>query len=204
MVDNDREKPVRTDAAPRGGEVRLMSGEQPQGATGPVEFATVGLGWDPTRGRRWFGARRTAIDLNAAAVLLAGDDPVEVVYHQQLISADGAVRLLGDSVNGEDEGDDEIITLDLTRVRPEITAVAVVVTCYSGQTFADIDNARYRVTAGDGTVIVDRELGTDGDTGMVVGIFRRGRHGWDFHEIAAGITAAHPVEALPHLAALLH
>ncbi|WP_063001478.1 TerD family protein [Nocardia mikamii] len=180
-----------------------MSGEQPRGATGPVEFATVGLGWDPAHGRRWFGARRTAIDLNAAAVLLAGDHPVEVVYHQQLISADGAVRLLGDSVTGEDEGDDEIITLDLTRVRPEITAVAVVVTCYSGQTFADIDNARCRVTGADGTVLADRELGVGGDTGMVVGVFRRERRGWEFREIAAGITAAHPVEALPRLAGLL-
>ncbi|OXR42771.1 General stress protein 16U [Nocardia cerradoensis] len=194
---------MRTDVAPLGGEVRLMSGDQPRGAAGPVEFATVGLGWDPAHGRRWFGARRTAIDLNAAAVLLAGDNPVEVVYHQQLISADGAVRLLGDSVNGEDEGDDEIITVDLTRVRPEITAVAVVVTCYSGQTFADIDNARCRVTGADGTVLADRELGAGGDTGMVVGVFRRERDGWEFREIAAGITAAHPVEALPHLAGLL-
>lgn len=194
---------MRTDVAPLGGEVRLMSGEQPQGAAGPVEFATVSLGWDPARGRRWFGARRTAIDLNAAAVLLAGDDPVEVVYHQHLISADGAVRLLGDSVNGEDEGDDEIITLDLTRVRPEITGVVVVVTCYSGQTFTEVENARCRVTAGDGIVLADRDLGAGGDTGMVVGVFRRERHGWEFREIAAGIAAAHPVEALPHLAALL-
>ena len=170
----------------------------------PLEFARVGLSWDPAHGRRWYGARRTAVDLNVAAILLRAADPVEVVYHQQLISADGAVRLLGDSVNGEDEGDDEIITLDLSRIRAEVSAVAVVVTCYSGQTFADIENPRCRVVDAAGTEFAGYDLPAGRDTGMIVGIFLRTAGGWTFREIATGITAAHPVEALPHLAPLLH
>ncbi len=169
----------------------------------PLEFARVGLSWDPARGRRWYGARRPAVDLNAAAILLHGTDPVEVVYHQQLTSTDGAVRLLGDSVNGEDEGDDEIITLDLSRVRAEVNAIAVVVTCYSGQTFADIENPRCRVVDAGGTEFAGYDLPAGRDTGMIVGIFTRTEGDWTFREIAAGITAAHPVEALPQLAPLL-
>ncbi|MFF0501147.1 hypothetical protein ACFYU5_32440 [Nocardia aobensis] len=90
-----------------------------------------------------------------------------------------------------------------TDVAPLGGEVRLMSGCYSGQTFADIDNARCRVTRADGTVLADRELGAGGDTGMVVGVFRRERHGWEFREVAAGISAAHPVEALPHLTGLL-
>ncbi len=169
----------------------------------PLEFARVGLSWDPARGRRWFGARRAAVDLNVAAILLRGDQPVEVVYHQQLTSADGAIRLLGDSVNGEDEGDDEIITLDLSRVRAEVSAIAVVVTCYSGQTFADIENPRCRIVDAAGIEFASYDLPAGRDTGMIAGIFRRTVDGWAFDEISTAITAAHPVETLPYLIPLL-
>ncbi|MEV5652165.1 TerD family protein [Nocardia sp. NPDC052254] len=176
-----------------------------QGRTEPntaLEFARVGLSWDPAHGRRWYGARRAAVDLNLAAVLLRGADAVEVVYHQQLISADGAVRLLGDSVNGEDEGDDEIITLDLSRIRPEVDTVAVLVTCYSGQTFADVDHPRCRIVDAVGTALADHDLSTRGETGLIAGIFRRGDE-WTFRAADTAITAAHPVEALPYLTPLL-
>ncbi|AHH16162.1 putative stress response protein [Nocardia nova SH22a] len=177
-----------------------------QGRTEPstaLEFARVGLSWDPAHGRRWYGARRAAVDLNVAAVLLSDTEPLEVVYHQQLISADGAVRLLGDSVTGEDEGDDEIITLGLSRIRPEVNAVAVVVTCYSGQTFADVANPRCRIVDGAGAALADHDLSARAETGMIAGIFRRTGDGWTFRAVATGITAAHPVEALPQLPPLL-
>ncbi|WP_227983933.1 TerD family protein [Nocardia spumae] len=181
-----------------------MADEQGRAPAGePLEFARVGLSWDPAHGRHWYGPRRSAVDLNASAVLLSGATAAEVVYHQQLISTDGAVRLLGDSVNGEDDGDDEIITLDLTRVRAEITAIAVIVTCYSGQTFADIDNGRCRILDAAGTELSGRDLPASGDTGMIVGLFTRTADGWHFREKVVGIEAAHPVEALPHLTPLL-
>ncbi len=164
-----------------------------------VDSLAMGLGWDAPRWRL-FGARPAAIDLNGAALLFDGEQLVEVVYHEHLASADGAVRLHGDNLTGDGPGDDEILTIDLARLPGRISGIALLVTCYTGQTFDEIRNGFCRVLdRRSGAEIVRHTLLRGPHTGMIMGLVLRTSAGWQYCEIAEGITAHHPIEALPHL-----
>ncbi|WP_245567490.1 TerD family protein [Nocardia vinacea] len=170
-----------------------------------LAHVTMALGWDPVRARRWLRSRSVDIDLNAAALLFAADQIVDVVYHEQLSSRDGSVRHLGDSTTGEGKGDNEIITVDLTRLPAEVTTVVFIVTSYSGQTFDQIENAFCRLVDGvSGTEIARYDLTGGGThTGLVMGKLSRTDGVWQFDPIGEGIRAQHPVEAIPQLRAFL-
>lgn len=162
----------------------------------PINYVEMGLGWDPAR-RRLFGGRAAEIDLNAAALLFSGSDIVDVVYHEQLTSRDGSVRHHGDSVTGEGKGDDEVITVDLTRISPQVTAVIFLVTSYSGQSFEQIDNAFCHLVDGvNGIELARYELDGGEHTGFVMGRLFSALGEWQYEPIGAAIFAGHPVEAV--------
>ena len=163
----------------------------------PLEYVAMGLGWDPAHGRRWYGARRPPVDLNASALLFAAGELVDVVYYEKFGTADGSVRLHGDSLDGEGPGDDEILTVDFTRLPLAVDAVALLVTCYTDHTFGDLENAFCRLTAdASGPEIGRWPLPTGPHTGLVMGILERGEPEWRFRPVAAPIAARHPVEAV--------
>ncbi|WP_330230339.1 TerD family protein [Nocardia sp. NBC_00508] len=176
----------------------------PDDSGAELQFIRMALGWDPVR-RRGFGMRDRDIDLNASALVFAADRIMDVVYHEQLISRDGAVRHLGDSTTGEGKGDNEVITVDLTRLSEQATSMIFLVTSYSGQPFGQIDNAFCRMVDGaSDTEIARYDLSAHGEnTGMVMGRVLRTSGGWQFESICEGIRAQHPVEAVPQLAAFL-
>ncbi|MRH93395.1 TerD family protein [Nocardia sp. SYP-A9097] len=173
-----------------------------------LECVAVALGWDPTEYDRRAGtdsadstlADGDSFDLNVAALLFIQERLVDAVYHEQLISRDGSVRHTGDNLTGEGVGDSETIVLDLVRVAPEITTVIVVVTSYSGQSFAKIANAYCRLLdSGTATEITRCMLSGGPHTALVMGKLFRTPAGWEFDGIGAGIAALHPVEAVPQL-----
>ncbi|WP_378740015.1 TerD family protein [Nocardia brasiliensis] len=165
-----------------------------------LDYVNMALGWDPVRKNRWLGGGKD-IDLNAAALLFADDNIVDVVYHEQLTSRDGSLRHLGDSTTGEGDGDNEIITVDLTRLTPEVSTVFFIVTCYTGQTFEQIENAFCRVIDGvSGAEIARYDLTGGGSyTGLVMGKLTRSDNVWRFDAIGEGIRAQHPAEAVAQL-----
>ncbi|MGK8524300.1 TerD family protein [Nocardia asteroides] len=168
-----------------------------------LEHLRMALGWDPVR-RSWFGSNAEDIDLNAAALLFAGDRVINVVYHQQLSSRDGSVRHLGDSTTGEGKGDNEVITVDLSRIPPQITTIVFLVTSYTGQTFDQIENAFCRVVdTVSGEEIARHDLRDAARTGLVMGKVSRTGSGWRFDPIGEAIRAQHPVEAIPQMARFL-
>ncbi|MCP2274907.1 tellurium resistance protein TerZ [Nocardia amikacinitolerans] len=177
----------------------------PNAGGGSLALVTMGVGWDPAAKRRWLPGKAADIDLNAAALLFANDAILDVVYHEQLMSQDGAVRHLGDSTTGEDDGDDELITMDLTRIAPQVTTVILLVTCYTGQTFEQIDNAFCRVIDGmTETEIARYNLSKiHAHTGFLAGKLVRTQEGWEYRSIDEEIQAEHPVEAVPQLAPFL-
>ncbi|MEU8898504.1 TerD family protein [Nocardia sp. NPDC048505] len=178
----------------------MFTAEADQG----LAFVTMALGWDPARGR-WLDGGRPDIDLNAAAMMFAGNTIADVVYHEQLMSQDGSVRLLGDNTTGEGEGDLEVITVDLTRLTEEVSSIFFIVTSYTGQPFGQIDNAFCRLVDG----IADLEFaryeldGGHGATGFVLGKLIRTIQGWVYQEINVNLNAKHPVEAVPQLTQFL-
>ncbi|MFI9415197.1 TerD family protein [Nocardia gamkensis] len=169
-----------------------------------LEHLRVALGWDPVRRSR-FAFTAKDIDLNVSAVLFADEHIGDVVYHQQLSSRDGSVRHLGDSTTGEGKGDNEVITIDLTRIPDRITTVVVLVTSYTGQTFDQIENAFCRVVdTVSGTEIAHHDLDANpSHTGFVMGKVSRAQGTWQFQSIGEAISAQHPVEAIPQITRFL-
>ncbi|WP_306360224.1 TerD family protein [Nocardia sp. CC227C] len=168
-----------------------------------LTYIELALGWDPAQ-RRVFGGRGRNIDLNAAALLFVGGDIVDVVYSEQLTSRDGAVRHHGDSLTGEGRGDNEVITVDLTRLSTRVTTVVFLVTCYTGQAFDQIDNAFCRLVDGvRGTELANYDLIDAEHAGFVVGRLFPVDGTWRFEALGVPIHAEHPVEAVGQMARFL-
>ena len=90
----------------------------------------VGLGWDPNESTGF------DFDLDASAFMLGSNkklpqDEFFVFYNNQK-SPDGAVESSGDDLTGgnSDGGDDETLTVDLTKVDPRIEEIIFTVTIH--------------------------------------------------------------------------
>jgi stress response protein SCP2 len=161
----------------------------------------MGLGWDPIKRGGVFGGKREAqIDLDAAAVLFSGGQPVDVAFYNQLRSKDGSVQHTGDNRTGEGEGDDEVIAVDLTRVPAQVDVVMFVVTSYEGQTFEQVQNAYCRlVDATDGELARYQLAGGMAYTALAMAKIYRGDGGWKLQALGEGLQARTPIEAAPLL-----
>jgi stress response protein SCP2 len=166
----------------------------------PLTYVKMALGWDPIRVPHHVGGLRDAdIDLDASALLYSGRRLYDYVYFGKLITEDGSVRHLGDNLTGAGEGDNEVVTLDLVRMPPEVTSVVFVVTSYRGQAFDRVSNAFWRLV--DGTTESELArfdlLGGGRHTGMVMArLFRDDAYSpWLLEAIGEGISARHPSEA---------
>jgi len=111
----------------------------------------VGLGWDV---RQTQGA---AFDLDASAFLLKGDGRVrfsqDLIFYNNKQSVDGSVFHNGDNLTGAGEGDDEVLSIDLMRVPPDVQKAVFVVSIYDavarGQNFGQVSRAFIRVVNAD-------------------------------------------------------
>ena len=171
---------------------------------GGVALTTIrmGLGWDPIKKAGFFGGGRSAdVDLDASALMFSGDKHADVVYFGQLRSKDGSIVHQGDNLTGEGEGDDEVITVDLTRVPAHVSSIVFIVTSYRGQTFEQVANAFTRLV--DNTINTELARFTlQGGmpfTGLVMAKVYRAGSEWKLQAIGDGINAKHAGEALPQL-----
>ncbi|PTR22990.1 stress response protein SCP2 [Rhodococcus sp. OK519] len=161
----------------------------------------MGLGWDPVSSRGRFGSRTANIDLDASAVMFAGTKVADVVYFGQLKSDDASVVHSGDNLTGDGDGDDEVITVDLTRVAPRVTSMLFLVTSFRGQTFEQVANAFCRlVDAPQGTELARFTLqGGMPFTAAVMAKVYRQDGVWKLQAIGDGLNAKTAQKAVPHL-----
>lgn len=112
-----------------------------------LESVTLGLGWDAAKTSGFFGGG--TIDLDASAIVLdANRNVLDLVWYSKLLSNDSAIRHTGDNLTGDGDGDDEQITVELSRISrltPEATTIVLVITSYSRQTFDKVKNVHARV-----------------------------------------------------------
>lgn len=120
-------------------------------APGATRFA-LGLGWDV---RITDGAE---FDLDASALLLdANGKPVggtsSLVFYGQQSSPCGGVVSSGDNRTGDGDGDDETLTVDLSKINSDIEKIVLVVTIHEadvrGQNFGMVNNAYVRILQDD-------------------------------------------------------
>jgi tellurium resistance protein TerZ len=154
---------------------------------GTLSSVRMGLGWQAAPRRGLFGSRTREIDLDASAVLFADKQPVDVVFFRHLTSDDGSVRHTGDNVVGGagQGGDDESILVDLQRVPVHVDQIVFTVNSFTGQTFAEVQNAFCRlVDETNGQELARYTLTGGGQyTAQIMAKVQRGEAGWSMTAI---------------------
>ena len=152
----------------------------------------VGLGWDTNRYDGGYD-----FDLDASAFLLGANGKVpsdaDFVFYSNPSDPSGSVQHGGDNRTGEGEGDDEQISVDLTKLPANVEKVDFTVTIYEAaerrQNFGQVSNAYVRIVdEATGREIIRYDLEEDFsiETALVVGeIYRHGGE-WKFNAIGSG------------------
>jgi stress response protein SCP2 len=166
----------------------------------PLTRLQLGVGWDkePTAG--FIGTGAPEIDLDASAVEFAGGQLFDLAFYNNLKTRDESVVHLGDNTTGVGQGDDEGLTVDLTKVYGKVDTIVLFVSSYQGHTLEWIANAYCRL-ADENDVELARFRLTGGvpETGLVLAkLFRDGDH-WRLRAIGEGIAVKVPTESLEAL-----
>ena len=154
----------------------------------------LGLGWNPraTDGK--------AFDLDAVAFLTGEDGKVrldgEFIFFNQKVSPCGSVTNNGDNRTGDGDGDDETISVDLSKVPQEVAKIVFAVTIHEGQqnsqNFGMVDKAYIRVINQDANAeeLARFDLSEDGSTevAMIFGELYRHSGEWKFKAVGQGFS----------------
>jgi tellurium resistance protein TerZ len=149
---------------------------------------TMGLGWDAVKSKGFFGfgAKTEAVDLDASCVLFDDNNhSVDVVWFRQLKSRDGSIVHTGDNRTGAGDGDDEQINVDLSRVPANVKSLVFTVNSFTGQNFAQVQNAYCRiVNAANGQEVARFDLSVQGaHTAQIMAKLYRHNGEWKMHAI---------------------
>ncbi|MEG4864675.1 MULTISPECIES: pentapeptide repeat-containing protein [unclassified Microcoleus] len=139
-------------------------------------------------------------DIDASVFMLGADgripDEKYFVFYNNLTSPDGAVRHSGDSRNGQIEGDDETVYLDLSKINSAIQEIVFVVTLHEGQeknqSFSQVTNAFIRLYNSEtGNELVRYNLNQifSQETALEFGRLYRKNGEWRFQAVGQGYNA---------------
>jgi tellurium resistance protein TerD len=151
----------------------------------------VGLGWDVR------ATDGSAFDLDGVVFLLNATGKVrgdgDFIFYNNLRSSDGSVVHSGDNRTGAGEGDDESVTIDLTKVPADVERIALAVTIHEAeqrrQNFGQVAKAFVRcVNAANNSEIARYDLSEDSSTeaAMIFGEVYRNGADWKFRAIGQG------------------
>lgn len=152
----------------------------------------IGLGWDPNEGTGF------DFDLDASAFMLGENKKIPkdefFVFYNNPLSPDKAVESSGDdTTGGSSDGDDETLTVDLTKVDPKIQEIIFTVTIHEyearRQNFGQVRNSFIRIyNAQTNEEIAKYELDEDFsvETAVEFGrLYKRGGE-WKFEAMGIG------------------
>ncbi|WCT12068.1 TerD family protein [Mucilaginibacter jinjuensis] len=154
---------------------------------------SVGLGWNPNEGTGY------DFDLDASAFMIDANRVIPAeeffIFYGNTDSPDTALHHTGDDPTGgnSDGGDDETITVDLTKVDNRITEILFVVTIHEANTrrqnYGQVRDSYIRlVDDNTGTEIAKYELGEDFsiETGVEFGRLYKRDGKWKFEASGVG------------------
>lgn len=173
-------------------------------AGGTLARVVMGLGWDPisTKGFLGFGKKQLEVDLDASCLLFGEDGSMlDAVWFRQLKSRDGSILHTGDNRTGAGDGDDEQIIVNLETVPSNVKSLVFVVNSFTGQSFAQIENASCRIVdAGSGREIARYNLSCQGShTAQVMAKVYRHNGEWKMHAIGENASGRTFQELLPRI-----
>lgn len=153
---------------------------------------TIGLGWDPNEGTG------EDFDLDASAFMIDNRKQIPsetfFVFYGNADSPDGALHHTGDDPTGgnSDDGDDESIEINLSKVDPRVNEILFLVTIHEAlnrrQSYGQVRNSYIRIVDNqNGLEVAKYELGEDFsiETAVEFGRLYRRNGQWKFE--ASGI-----------------
>ncbi|MCM1215050.1 MAG: TerD family protein [Lachnospiraceae bacterium] len=156
----------------------------------------VGLGWDPNKYSGGYD-----FDLDASCFMLGANGKVrrdeDFIFYKNKDSVDGAIHHSGDDRTGgnSEDGDDETILVDLSKVSPDVQKIAFTATIYEAdqrcQNFGQVSNAYVRlVNQQTGMELVRYDLGEDFSIETAIVVCEIYKHGneWKFNAVGAGFS----------------
>ena len=152
----------------------------------------VGLGWDTNK---YDGG--ASFDLDAAAFLVGVNGKVtsdnDFIFYNNLNHASSSVTHLGDNTNGNGDGDDEQLKVDLSAVPQSVTKIDFTVTINDAETrrqnFGQVSNAFIRIFNENGNEeLIRYDLSEDYsiETAVVVAELYRNNGEWKFSAVGSG------------------
>ncbi len=176
--------------------VSLSKGQRVSLDKGIVK-ALIGLGWDTNKYDGGYD-----FDLDASAFLLGANGKVtcdeDFIFYNNLQSRNDAVVHTGDNRTGDGDGDDEVITIDFSKIPENIEKIAITVTIHDAvarkQNFGQVSNAYVHVAKMEsdddmtGTEVLRFDLVEDFsiETALVVCEIYKNNGDWKFNAVAAG------------------
>jgi tellurium resistance protein TerD len=168
--------------------INLQKGEK-QSLQG-LSKIKIGLGWNPNDG---VGSQ---FDLDASIFMLNSGRKVPTdghfIFYNNLVSPDGGVEHKGDNRDGDGDGDDEVVMVDLNKVGSAVEEILFVVTIHDASTrkqnFGQVRNSYIRIVDGSNdTEIMKYELDEDFsiETSIEFGRLYKRNNEWKFE--ASGI-----------------
>ncbi|MFD2907574.1 TerD family protein [Flavobacterium ardleyense] len=161
----------------------------------------VGINWGAIEKKGLFGTKKEAVDLDAScAVYDEKKNHIDSVNFKQLKSNDRAIIHSGDDLTGDLNGDDgldnEVITLDFSKLSASANYVAFYVNSFRGQDFKDIPFASIRIYEGTPTKVNEEfaryDIANDatfsGKVSMILGVFYKRNDEWKFNAIGVATS----------------
>jgi len=153
---------------------------------------TIGLGWDTNA-----SSTGAAFDLDASVFILGANGKLVsdqyFVFYNNTKSPDEAVIHTGDNLTGDGDGDDESITVDLSKINSAVKEICVVVTIHDADTrkqnFGQVRNSFMRIYDQSNTELVKYELDEDFsiETAVEFGRIYQKDGQWKFEAVGAGM-----------------
>ncbi|WBS03948.1 TerD family protein [Pseudoduganella sp. SL102] len=174
-------------------------------AGGALSQVTMGLGWDAVKSKGFlgFGSKSADVDLDASCLLFdEANKPVDAVWFRQLKSRDGSIVHSGDNRTGAGDGDDEQISVSLQQVPANVKSIVFTVNSFTGQSFAQVQNAYCRLlNAKDGKEVARFDLSVQGShSAQIMAKLYRHNGEWKMHAIGENGTGRTFEELMPQVA----
>lgn len=157
-----------------------------------LQRVSVGLGWDPNDSTGF------DFDLDASAFMLGENGKIPAdeffVFYNNPESPDGAVKSSGDDLTGgNSDGDDETLSVDLSKLDPRISEILFTVTIHDAenrrQNFGQVRNSFIRIYNTDTDEEIaryDLEEDFSVETAVEFGRLYRKNGEWKFQAVGNG------------------
>lgn len=149
-----------------------------------MQHIVAGLGWDEAT------INGVPVDCDVSVFLLGANGKLvsdeHFVFYNNLKSPDGAVLHTGDSRDGDGEGDDEAIKVDLSRIDSRVEFLYFAITIHESDTrghhFGNVTNSFIKIRNGaDHSILCQYQLQErfDGQDSLIIASITRNDGAWN-------------------------